>query len=275
MPTRKTARQHIRDGAWTDLHLAAFVRALESAFDCLAAVAMGVLRIPAPPSKAQLSQFRNLANLWPATPQLRRGWADWGRVLAHHETTPPNGWREWLTGMRNLHIHRAHQSRVLFQRRIAPCEKQQLVLSKTPEEDVMRAARFDHHLRRRPHLADMEDYVLTGKVNELWVQEPAAVTVGGVFDAGDLFIEDAAQFLLRWWRYAEKWSSTSFPPPRKAWRPQTTLGPSFGGAAPTGMPFELATGQAHPHLQRRLAVAQRLRGSGTMPGAGNPGRILP
>jgi hypothetical protein len=63
MPTRKTARQHIRDGAWTDMHLAAFVRALESAFDCLAAVAMGVLRIPTPLAKAQLSQFRNLANL--------------------------------------------------------------------------------------------------------------------------------------------------------------------------------------------------------------------
>lgn len=46
MPTMETVREHIRNGAWADMHLAAFVRALESAFDCLAAVVMGVLRVP-------------------------------------------------------------------------------------------------------------------------------------------------------------------------------------------------------------------------------------
>ena len=259
MPVRETLRQHIRDGAWADMHLAAFVWALESGFDCLAAVAMGVLRVPKPLSRAQLSQFNDLPNLTPSTHDLVRAWRDWSKLLSFHEAAPPAGWREWLNSMRNLHAHRAHQSRVLIQRTIEPGDPQVLFVSKTPDADMMAAARFNQHLRRRPRLADMEDYVLSPTVDDLWIDEPAQVTLAGVFDAANEFVEDAAHFLLAWWRYAEKWSSTSFPPPRQAWKPTQALGRSFGGAAPSGRRFQAARGEAHPNLNRRLAVAHKLR----------------
>lgn len=259
MPTEETAREHIRDGAWADIHLAAFVRALESSFDCLAAVAIGVLRIPMPIALAQLSQFKNLANLKPRTSEMARSWGHWGTLVNFHEAAPPNGWREWLNGMRNLYVHRAHQSRMLLQRTITPSEPRVLFVSETPEADMKRSARFDQHLRRRPRLADMEDYVLAPTVSDLWIDEPATVTLAGAFDAANEFVEDAAQFLLRWWEYAEKWGSTAFPPPRRAWKPAQALGPSFGGAAPSGTPFQAARSEGHPNLARRLQVAQELR----------------
>lgn len=259
MPTKDTLRTHIRDGAWADMHLAAFVRALESGFDCLAAVAIGVMRVPLPLSRAQLSQFNPKNSLVAPTPQLARGWADWQKLLNFHTAAPPAGWREWLNGMRNLHVHRAHQNRILLQRAITPGEPQVLFVSSTPEADMKSMARFDQHLRRRPHLADMEDYVLSPTVSDLWLDEKAQVTLAGVFDAANEFVEDAAHFLLAWWRYAEKWSSTAFPPPKKAWKPAQALGPSFGGAAPSGSKFQAARGEAHPNLTRRLAVAHKLR----------------
>lgn len=78
---------------------------------------------------------------------------------------------------------------------------------------------------------------------------------------------EAAHFLLVRWQGAETWSSTSFPPPRKAWRPATSLGDSSGGSAPLADVFQPATGHGYPTLGKRLAVAQKLRPSGWLPGA--------
>jgi hypothetical protein len=159
MPTRATLRQHLRNGALIDMHLTTCVTALESSCDCLAALAIGVLRIPLPLKTAQFSQFNNLPNLVPLTPDLVRAWDDWQKLLDHHSTTPPAGWREWVTGMRNLHVHRARQGRVMLERRRKPGPPI-LVPERSAQEALQSVTRFDLHLRRRPHLADMEDLVL-------------------------------------------------------------------------------------------------------------------
>jgi hypothetical protein len=91
------------------------------------------------------------------------------------------------------------------------------------------------------------------------MNEPVDGTLDAVFGAANDFVEEASHFLLAWWREAETWSSTGFPPPAKAWRPAQALGSSFGGAAPAATPFRVSRGQAHPALVRRFVVAQQLR----------------
>lgn len=114
-------------------------------------------------------------------------------------------------------------------------------------------------------LADMEDFVLTPDPSTLWLGESITVTLAGVFDAANEFCEEASQFLLAWWRAAEQ-SPVSFPVPGgNAWAPAQKLRDSFAGVAPPSVPFRPATGTGYPSLARRLAVAQSLRTSGSLP----------
>ena len=100
MPTRETGRQHIRESAWIDLHLGAVVSALQAAFDCLAATAVGVLRVPASLKRTQITQVVDLAqpHFKASTPELTRAWGDWTTLVAYHKAAPPSGWWQWLAG---------------------------------------------------------------------------------------------------------------------------------------------------------------------------------
>ena len=268
MPTRETGRQHIRESAWIDLHLGAVVSALQAAFDCLAATAVGVLRLPVSLKRAQITQVVDLAQpqFKAATPELTRAWGDWTTLVAHHEAAPPSGWWQWLADMRHQRVHRARQNRVLIQRMRDQGEPQVVIFTEDPEAVTVETARFDVHLRCRPQLADMEDFVLVPDPSALWLGESISVTLAGVFDAANEFCEEASQFLLAWWRHADK-SPLRFPPPSgKAWAPAQTIGDSFAGVAPPSVPFRPATGKGYPSLARRLAVAQALRTSGSLPG---------
>lgn len=113
----------------------------------------------------------------------------------------------------------------------------------------------------------MEDFVLAPNPEDLWLAEPAEVTVAGVFDAANEFIEEAAHFLLAWWRYANKWRRCFPPPAGRSWEPEQKLGPTFAGVAPRTAPFRPSTGTGYPTLARRLGLAQSLRAAGVLPGA--------
>lgn len=272
MPTAATGRNHIRQGAWMDLHLGAVTSGLQAAFDCLAATAIGVLRVPVPLRRAQITQVADLtaAQFSPSTPDMRRAYGDWTKLMTHHKAAPPQGWWDWLAASRHQRVHRARQNRVHIQRVREDDAPQMVVLADDPAGVNAQTARFDIHLRRRPHLADMEDFVLAPDPSDLWLAEPAEVTVAGVFDAANEFIEEAAQFLLAWWLYADKWRSCFPPPAGRCWHPAQTLGPSFDGVAPRTAAFHAAAGVAYPTLARRLSVAQTLRNAGVPPGAQRP-----
>jgi hypothetical protein len=269
MPTAATGRDHIRQGAWIDLHLGALTSGLQAAFDCLAATAIGVLRVPVSLKRAQITQIDDLtlAHFKPPSPDLDRAWRDWTKLVEHHKTAPPVGWWQWLAASRHQRVHRARQNRVHIQRVREDDQPQVLLLTEDPGAVNAQVARFDIHLRRRPHLADMEDFVLAPDPNDLWLAEPAEVTVAGVFDAANEFVEEAAHFLMAWWRYADKWRRCFPPPAGRAWEPEKALGASFDGVAPRTTPFRPATGMGYPTLGRRLGLAQSLRTAGALPGA--------
>lgn len=253
---------------WIDLHLGALTSGLQAAFDCLAATAIGVLRVPVSIKRAHMTQVDDLtaAHFKPLTRELERAWRDWTTLVSHHKLSPPKGWWGWLAGMRHQWVHRARQNRVHVQRVRENDQPQVLLLAEDPAAASAEVARFDVHLRRRPHLADMEDFVLAPAPVDLWLAEPAEVTVAGVFDAANEFTEEAAHFLLAWWRYADKWR-LCFPPPPRAWEPKQALGASFAGVAPRTVPFRPESGMGYPTLARRLSVAQSLRTAGVLPGS--------
>ncbi|MEO9117556.1 MAG: hypothetical protein ABI355_00365, partial [Solirubrobacteraceae bacterium] len=234
MPTKETGRAHIRESAWIDLHLGAVVAALQASFDCVAATAIGVMRVPVPIKRAQITQVANLtqAHFKPPTADMARAWQDWTTLVSHHQTAPPSGWWGWLAAMRHQRVHRARQNRVLIQHTRDPDQPQVLLFTEDPEALTASTAIFDVHLRRRPHLADMEDFVLAPDPAGLWLGESAGVTLGGIFEAANIFCEEAAEFLLAWWRYAHKWRSCFPPPTGKAWVAESSAGDAFDGFAP-------------------------------------------
>jgi hypothetical protein len=229
--TPEKAKAAILRGAELDADITGFARALCSALDSSASCAIGVLRIPTSILRAQLSHLNNV----PAMIQKgaayssaqRRAWEDLLSVVEHHKADFPEGWFEWLNGMRVLNIHRARQVRILLQRRRDHDEPQLAIVTEAPIDIAKEHARFDLHLRRRPQLPDMQDLIETRRAADLWINEAANTTLPGVFDAGARMVEGIASFLLdQWDRVAQ--STDDFPPPSAAWDPPSDLqlGPS-------------------------------------------------
>jgi hypothetical protein len=111
-----------------DMEITGCVRALGSALDCLAAVAVGVLRMP---FSIQRASFVDLTKAIPAktlaaaTPKQQQLWTAIAQLCETHRRKPPAGWLDWLSGMRNLNVHRARQVHILLQRvrEASPCPR--------------------------------------------------------------------------------------------------------------------------------------------------------
>lgn len=108
---RSSGREHVLRNARLDMAIGTLTACLSSAFDCIAACAIVVMRIAKPIKRAQLSQFADV-NITPPTSLGIERLADWRTLLDFHRHGPPTGWFDWLSGMRNLRVHRARQNRM-------------------------------------------------------------------------------------------------------------------------------------------------------------------
>jgi hypothetical protein len=248
-------------GAEMDMAITGCVRAIGSALDCLAATAIGVLRIPESITKAS---FSTLASRFPtskaaenANHKQARAWSDWSRLVKSHESYLPTGWFDWEQDMRNLNIHRGRQVHTLLQRLRDPEQPQVIVPTDDPIEITKSTARFDLHLRNRPRLPDMQDFITAPKKHDLWITEPATTTLSGILRAVNALTEEASQFLLSWWRHAEKWGAF-FPPPIEKWKLEPEP-PQFMGVLGISRQYPVAFGVGNPHLVERLKLAESLR----------------
>jgi hypothetical protein len=199
------------------------------------------------------------------TEQLAKGTAEqqkaWGaitKLCELHRQKPPDGWLDWLNGMRNLNVHRARQVHILLQCLRDSGQPQMIVFAADPVDVAKRSARFDLHLRCRPQLPDMQDFIASPATGDLWINERATTTLPGIVIMVDELIEEAAHLLLAWWEYASKWSAT-FPPPPMAWLLDQPPWPSFDGVSPSATPFPVDVGLVGPHMEKRLRLAERLR----------------
>jgi hypothetical protein len=122
----------------------------------------------------------------------------------------------------------------------------------------MQTARFDLHLRRRPSLPDMYDFIVSADAAELWLDERATTTLSAMLMMVNELVEEAAHFLLEWWNYAAR-RPALFPPPPKAWAVASGTVPSFDGVAPATTTIRVDIGMLGPRMTERLALAERLR----------------
>jgi hypothetical protein len=259
LPKRDIAEETVERGAEMDMAITGSVRAMGSALDCLGATAIGVLRMPTSITKAS---FGALVKNFPKSKAAKsanrkqvRAWGDWLRLVENHKRMQPTDWFDWLEAMRNVNIHRGRQVHTLMQRLRAPDEPQFLVLDQKPGDLTLSAARFILHLRNRPGLPDMQDFI-TAEKGRLWLSEAATITLPGLLSTVNALVEEASQFLLSWWTYAEKWGRF-FPPPVDAWKLDKEPEPFKGilGAEPD---YPVSFGMVSPHLGKRLELAQKL-----------------
>jgi hypothetical protein len=260
-PAESTYGDVLRENAERDMAVIGWSRAMGSALDCLGAVAVGVLRMPVSLTKASFRDIEQVATgkaMTAATRDQQRAWSDMHRLCEAHRAKPPSGWLEWLMDMRNLNVHRARQTHIQLQRIRDKHQPQAVVVTSTPDEMLKMTARFDLHLRRRPNLADMQDFITSSTTTDLWINETAATTLAGVGIAVNELTEEASQLLASWWRYTGKWS-TVFPPPATKWALASPPWPSFEGVAPAARPFPIGQSHVGPLQQERLELAERLR----------------
>ena len=260
-PDQAAAKDTVYRGAEMDMAITGCVRAMGSTLDCLAATAIGVMRIPSSITTAsfgRLATFTESKKAQGGTELQRRAWQDWTRLVAIHEALPPTGWFDWLLGMRNLNIHRGRQVHILLQRLKESDTPQMIVFDSDPVGLERQAARFDLYLRNRPDLPDMQDLISVSHDSDLWVYEAATITLPGIFKLVNNLVEEAAHFLLSWWNYAGR-KSAQFPPPAKEWNLGAATAAGFDGILGNQQRYPVAYGIASPRLAERLKLAQNLR----------------
>jgi hypothetical protein len=262
MPTAETVKASIRTTAEIDREIAGWSQSLSSAFDCMTAAAIGIARIPLSITKAQLSHLHtNVPQAIPtATPRQQQAWQEMLDLLDVHRASYPEGWFEWLTGMRVLSTHRARQTRIFVQKtRDDDQEPPLIILSSNPEEINRAAATFEFRLRRRPQVPDMQDLIDVRLAHKLWINEPATTTLPGVSLVVNELLEEWAEHLLATWQKAGD-HPQDFPVPTSSWAPERQLPTGFAGVAPLTKVFRARGGEIHLHptLQKRLELAERL-----------------
>ena len=97
-------------------------------------------------------------------------------MVTEHADNPQPGWLAWALETRNQAVHRGQLLRVLLNRpsQRRPGDPQFLVPTRTPVQYLMRV---QQHIRRRPWLPDMHALVSGRDVDELWLTDPAQVTL--------------------------------------------------------------------------------------------------
>jgi hypothetical protein len=262
-PSGADPRDYVRHGAEIDMHLTGMVRALGSALDCLAAVAIGVLRIPRSLQRAGLPtlvmQLRDqlLGKGKSHSADQEKSWQQFYDQIQSAASSPPVGWFDWLMGMRNLNVHRARLTRVMLGR--PKDEHPVLIVFASEPIDLVKDARFDLHLRKRPHLPDAQDFITAPKAEDLFLNETAQTTLFGVLHVTAVFLEDAAAFLLDAWRQISSQLS-DFPSPATQWGLEPDTATPFDGIAPGSKNMDAYEQlRGHPELAKRLVIAERLR----------------
>lgn len=262
-PSGADPKEYARQGAEIDMHLTGIVRALGSALDCLAAVAIGVLRIPRSLQRAGLptltADLRDqiLGKGKSRSENQEKSWQQFYDLIEGATASQPAGWFDWLMGMRNLNVHRARLTRVMLGR--PKDEHPVLVVFASEPIDLAKDARFDLHLRKRPHLPDAQDFISASKFEDLFLNETADTTLFGVLHITAVFLEEAADFLLAAWRQIPG-KLEDFPTPVGRWGLEPDDARPFDGVAPGSKNMDAYEQlRGHPELAKRLGIAERLR----------------
>jgi hypothetical protein len=259
VPFAEATPEANEQSARIDMSFVGFFRAVGSALDCLAATAIGVLRLP---FSIRRASFPGLLNLRGDVARRDPAWAQLKELISEN-ADDPTGWLRWTLEMRHALMHRPRLMSILLPRETP---EPRLWLPAPAARLLMRERlRFDPHFRRRPWLPDMQHLAdpYLGGLPDAVFGEKATQTTRGCFEATNRLTEDIAGVLL------EKWDDTdvrAIAPPTEAWAVEAPLAIAFEGFAPARLPADLAAGVISPHDEERIRLAADLHNAGRAEG---------
>jgi hypothetical protein len=243
--TRDFTAEDVREDSVT----VEFFRAFGSTLDCIAGVAIGVLRIPRSIIKASVN--RDLFDLDPDTAPddaTKNAWRLFRTKLDELRAGAPNGWMDWALLYRNAAVHRPRQINTMLPR--APTTN--LIL---PESSIHTLLKYDIYLRRRPWLPELEHLAAERPIEDLYLNETATQTMRGLMERLNETSETLSRELLKAWD-AQGAGTLTLATPKWTLDPEPDI--DFAGFAPDPK----ATGteiRTHPATATRLELAERLR----------------
>lgn len=254
-----------------DRQLAGLFRAFGSVLDTLAATALGVLRVPRSILRADYVDLFDLDQGAPdgTLHDQRSAWEAFRALIAEHRRRAPEGWLDYAVAHRNSVVHRARQLAMNFP---APRPRLDLVVvTNDPMGVELARTRFRPHLRRRPWMPDLDDLIESTQLSEVWLSEPATVTVSGLRSSLNDLVEDAADQLLRAWAAAGRGELVlaDLPERRAPTRLRWALPQPFVGYASMEMPDPMAALGGGLEA-KRSALARDLRNAARENEGGEP-----
>jgi hypothetical protein len=171
------------------LHVAGLIHALFSAIDVVGGVIIGVAGVPRNILKADLKTA--MAGLESPTKDTattnREAWLELHRTVAAVLASPAD-WYSWLTDLRHTIAHRAK----------IPTLHLVLPNGRTAFSggNLVRFVNIELRLPRQPERAFLQSL---SNVHDAYLDEPAMVTLSGVFDATVSLVEVTAEALSLFW----------------------------------------------------------------------------
>lgn len=240
-----------------DMHLTGFFQAFGSTLDCVAATAIGILRVPRSIHRADFNHLAVLAlfsqEAQAVAADQRAAWDRLRALLDNHRAGPPQDWLDWSLELRNALLHRAKNFMLMFNR---PRQSQIEVVSEN-DEFPWWLVRFDPNLSKRPWLPDMAMFPTADTITDAVIAEPSSTTLRGLAMALNDLVEAATALLLELWDAADT-GALQLPAPTAAWR--ASFNPNqlaFEGFAPgpiRATELRVSSGDAD-----RLALASAVR----------------
>jgi hypothetical protein len=222
-----------------DRELVGFFRAAGSLLDCLAALAIGALRLPFSIQRADAGDLgRIAAQAQRADEPLASVWTRASEAVERVRTGSPDGWLEWTIEMRNAVIHRARQLQTWLPRASRQAGQPQFIVRSN--QPVWRLVRYEPHPRRRPWLPDLLALASAQGAEDNWLAEPATVTLAGTLSRLLALVEGLAAVLLEVSDEAAA-GHVQLPAPVDRWRIGPTSPAWRVAAAESFLGFELDT----------------------------------
>lgn len=170
------------------------------------------------------------------SPKQLAAWREIQGVVDRHAQSEPEGWWDWLIGMRNAEIHRARNLTIQLQDGPTP-KVASLVLPRRRDvrDSIVGMIPFALHLRKKPGAQDLQAMSEVKLMKELWIDEPAQRTLECVFECIGALVTDLSGTIHAQWRAIGR-DDGAFPAPIEKWQ-LAPSGPAFQGFArqPSGV----------------------------------------
>lgn len=226
-----------------DLHVAGFLRALGSAFDCLSSTIIGVLGLEMNILKADLGSLQvYLDKKSKNSNEIEKSFADF--FFSTLYSSGPEDWFAWSNDYRNMVVHRGRR---LVYNQLIPKPRKSLALKKP-----IFLTEAISMLPRDPSKTEIE--ILLDNAFEFVLTEKAETTFEGLIKSTVGFIDIIASELIKIWLIRRN-QPLLIEQPSKQWILNRTRRVNFKGYSPNSVPFKADKIIGNPIMLKRMKSA--------------------